>query len=209
MKRFIISTLAVLGIGTSVSVNAQWVVSDPGNLAQSIVNTAQEIVQTSSTATNTLKNFKEVEKVYKQGKKYYDALKQVKAIVKDARKVRETVLMVGDISEIYVTNFKKMTQDPNFSPDELEAIAFGYSQLLEESSGLLNDLKKIINATSLSMNDKERMDIIDQVYKEVKEYHSLIRYYTKKNISVSYLRAKKKNETKRVLDLYGTESRYW
>ncbi|MEC5396206.1 DUF4141 domain-containing protein, partial [Bergeyella sp. RCAD1439] len=106
-----------------------------GNLAQSIVNTAQEIVQTSSTAANTLNNFREVEKIYKQGKKYYDALKQVKAIVKDARKVKETVLMVGDISEIYVTNFKKMTQDPNFSPEELEAIAFGYSKLLEESSG--------------------------------------------------------------------------
>lgn len=209
MKRFIMTALVVLGIGTSVPANAQWVVSDPGNLAQSIVNTAQEIVQTSSTAANTLKNFKEVEKVYKQGKKYYDALKKVKTIVKDARKVKETVLMVGDISEIYVTNFKKMTQDPNFSPDELEAIAFGYSQLLKESSGLLNDLKKIINASSLSMNDKERMDIIDQVYRDVKEYHSLIRYYTKKNISVSYLRAKKKNDTKRVLDLYGTESRYW
>ncbi len=203
------TALVVLTIGASAPANAQWIVSDPGNLAQSIVNTAQEIVQTSSTATNTLKNFKEVEKVYKQGKKYYDALKKVKTIVKDARKVRETLLMVGDISEIYVTNFKKMTQDPNFSPEELEAIAFGYSQLLEESSGLLNDLKKIINASSLSMNDKERMDIIDQVYKEVKEYHSLIRYYTKKNISVSYLRAKKKNDTKRVLDLYGTESRYW
>ncbi|MGV4438756.1 DUF4141 domain-containing protein [Ornithobacterium rhinotracheale] len=209
MKRFIMTALVVLGIGTSVPANAQWVVSDPGNLAQSIVNTAQEIVQTSSTAANTLKSFKEVEKVYNQGKQYYDALKKVKAVVKDARKVKETVLMVGDISEIYVTNFKKMTQDPNFSPDELEAIAFGYSKLLEESSGLLGDLKKIINATSLSMNDKERMDIIDQVYRDVKEYHSLIRYYTKKNISVSYLRAKKKNDTKRVLDLYGTESRYW
>ncbi|MRJ09348.1 DUF4141 domain-containing protein [Ornithobacterium rhinotracheale] len=209
MKRLIMTALVVLAIGASAPANAQWIVSDPGNLAQSIVNTAQEIVQTSSTAANTLKNFKEVEKVYKQGKKYYDALKKVKAVVKDARKVRETVLMVGDISEIYVTNFKKMTQDPNFSPDELEAIAFGYSQLLEESSGLLNDLKKIINASSLSMNDKERMDIIDQVYRDVKEYHSLIRYYTKKNISVSYLRAKKKNDTKRVLDLYGTESRYW
>ncbi|MDO5615659.1 MAG: DUF4141 domain-containing protein [Cruoricaptor ignavus] len=209
MKQFIINTLVVLSISISVPANAQWVVSDPLNLAQSIVNTAQEIVQTSSTAANMLKNFKEVEKVYKQGKEYYDALKEVKTLVKDARKVRETVLMVGDISEIYVTNFKKMTQDPNFSSDELEAIAFGYSQLLEESSGLLNDLKSIINTSSLSMNDKERMDIIDQVHKEVKEYHSLIRYYTKKNISVSYLRAKKKNDTKRVLDLYGTESRYW
>lgn len=209
MRHFLTSTLIALCLLSNVEMKAQWVVSDPTNLAQSIVNTAQEIVQTSSTAANTLKNFKEVEKVYKQGKKYYDALKQVKGIVKDARKVRETALMVGDISEIYVTNFRKMTQDPNFTPEELEAIAFGYSKLLEESSGLLSDLKKIINPSSLSMNDKERMDIIDQVYKEVKDYHNLIRYYTKKNISVSYLRAKKKNDAKRVLDLYGTESRYW
>lgn len=209
MKHFFINTLIVLCLLFGVSAKAQFIVADPTNLAQSIVNTAQEIVQTSSTATNMLNNFKEVEKVYKQGKKYYDALKKVKGIVKDARKVRETALMVGDISDIYVTNFRKMTQDPNFTPEELEAIAFGYSKLLEESSGLLSDLKKIINPSTLSMNDKERMDVIDQVYKEVKDYHNLIRYYTKKNISVSYLRAKKKNEAKRVLDLYGTESKYW
>ena len=54
------------------------------------------------------------------------------------------------------------------------------------------------------------MDIIDRVYKEVKEYHSLVRYYTNKNISVSFLRAKKQNNTKRVLELYGTPNqKYW
>jgi len=54
------------------------------------------------------------------------------------------------------------------------------------------------------------MDVIDRVYKEVKEYHSLVRYYTSKNISVSYLRAKKKNDAKRVLELYGTSNqKYW
>lgn len=191
------------------SVKAQWVVTDPTNLAQSIVNTTQQIVQTSSTARNMLNNFKEVEKVYNQGKKYYDALKSVNNLVKDARKVQETVLMVGDISQMYVTNFKKMTQDANFSAEELNAIAFGYSKLLAESSNLLKDLKQIVNASSLSMNDKERLDIIDRVHKEVKEYYLLVRYYTQKNISASYLRAKKKNDTQRVLSLYGNEMKYW
>jgi hypothetical protein len=74
----------------------------------------------------------------------------------------------------------------------------------------LKELKQIISTSSLSLNDKERMDIIDRVYKEVKEYNSLVRYYTNKNISVSFLRAKKQNNTKRVLDLYGTTSqKYW
>ncbi|WDO12309.1 DUF4141 domain-containing protein [Flavobacterium sp. WW92] len=189
---------------------AQWVVSDPTNLAQGIVNTAQEIVHTSATASSMLDNFKEVQKVYNQGKEYYDALKAVNNLVKDARKVQETVLMVGDISELYVSNFGKMLNDPNFSATELSAIGNGYARLLNESTGLLNDLRQIVNASSLSLNDKERMDVIDRVHGQVKNYYNLVRYYTNKNISVSFIRAKKKNDTRRVLELYGTpDQKYW
>ena len=42
-------------------------------------------------------------------------LKSVNNLVKDARKVSEIILMVGDVSEIYVTNFRKMLGDENFS----------------------------------------------------------------------------------------------
>lgn len=209
MKKIIVlvSTAFLLAFSPA---KAQFVVTDPTNLAQGIVNSAQQIVQTSSTVTNTLKSFQEVQKVYNQGKEYYDKLKAVTNLVKDARKVQQTVLMVGDISELYVNNFGKMMNDPNFSPQELTAIAFGYSKLLNESGDLLRDLKQIITSTDLSMNDKERMEIIDKVYREVSEYHKLVRYYTNKNISVSYLRAKKKNNAQRVLQLYGTgQQKYW
>ena len=184
--------------------------TDPTNLASGILNSANEIVQTSSTVSNVIKNFNEVKKVYEQGKEYYDKLKAVSNLVKDARKVQQTVLLVGDVSEMYVTNFGKMMNDPNFTPQELTAIGNGYSALLNESTELLKELKQIITATDLSLNDKERMDVIDRVYRDVKEYHSLVRYYTNKNISVSYLRAKKKNDTQRVLELYGTANqKYW
>ena len=184
-------------------------VTDPTNFAGNIANTVKEIATAGKTVKNTLNGFKEVEKLYNQGKEYYDALKKVSNLVKDARKVQETVLLVGDISKMYVTNFKKMSQDPNFSSQELSAIANGYSKLLGESSKLLKDLRQIVNSSSLSMNDKERMDIIDKVHKEVKEYYNLVRYYTQKNISVSYLRAKKQNDAQKVLSLYGTELKYW
>ena len=201
---------AAIMLAAAPSVKAQWVVTDPTNLASGILNSANEIVQTSSTVSNVVKNFKEVEKVYNQGKEYYDKLKAVSNLVKDARKVQQTVLLVGDVSEMYVTNFGKMMNDPNFTPQELAAIGNGYSALLNESTELLKELKQIVTASNLSLNDKERMDVIDRVYKEVKEYHSLVRYYTCKNISVSYLRAKKKNDAKRVLELYGTSNqKYW
>ncbi|CAD0002285.1 DUF4141 domain-containing protein [Flavobacterium salmonis] len=210
MKKLMFLVYTALILAAAPSVKAQFVVTDPANLASGILNSANEIVQTSNTVSNVVKNFKEVEKVYKQGKEYYDKLQAVNNLVKDARKVQQTVLLVGDVSEMYVKNFGKMMNDPNFSAQELTAIANGYSALLGESTELLKELKQIVNSSSLSLNDKERMDIIDRVYKEVKEYHSLVRYYTNKNISVSILRAKKQHNTKRVLELYGTPNqKYW
>lgn len=192
------------------SAHAQWVVTDPTNLAQSIINTTKEIVQTSKTVKNTLDNFKEVEKLYNESKKYYDALKKVNDLVRDAQRVKETILMIGEISDIYVNNYKKMLSDPNFRPEELVAIANGYTKLLGESNHLLKELKQVVNITTLKMTDKERMDVVDRCYKEVRDYRNLVRYYTNKNISVSYLRAKKQQDTDRVLSLYGTDNeRYW
>jgi len=210
MKNLKIMVCMVIVFAFMPTAKAQWVVTDPTNLAQGIVNSARQIIQTSTTATNMINNFKEVQKVYNQGKEYYDKLKAVNNLVKDARKVQQTVLLVGDVSEMYVNNFGKMLNDPNFNEQELTAIANGYSTLLNESTALLKELKQIVNSSSLSLNDKERMDIIEQVYVKVKEYHNLVRYFTNKNISVSYLRAKKANNSKRVLDLYGTANqKYW
>ncbi|MEZ0184622.1 DUF4141 domain-containing protein [Flavobacterium plurextorum] len=210
MKKMLSVVCAALLLGAAPCAKAQFVVTDPANLASGILNSANEIIQTSSTVSNVVKNFKEVQKVYNQGKEYYDKLQAVNNLVKDARKVQQTVLLVGDVSQIYVQNFGRMINDPNFTPQELIAIGNGYTALLGESTELLKELKQIVSTSSLSLNDKERMDLISRIYKEVKEYHSLVRYYTNKNISVSYLRAKKKNDARSVLDLYGTSSqKYW
>lgn len=207
-SRLIIMALTLLLSGHEVY--AQWVVTDPTNFAGNIANTVKEIATASKTVNNTLNNFREVEKIYRQGKEYYDALQKVNTLVSDAYKVKETILMVSDISGIYVNSYKKMLSDKNFTPKELDAIAFGYARLLEESSECLKELKDVVNVTSLSMTDKERMDVIDRVYRDVKEYKELVNYYTNKNISVSYLRALKAGDTERVLSLYGTASeRYW
>src|SRR5699024_10380494 len=105
MKKAMLLVCTALILAAAPSAKAQFKVTDPVNLASGILNSANEIVQTSSTVSNVIKNFKEVEKVYKQGKEYYDKLKAVNNLVKDARKVQQTVLLVGDVSEMYVQNF--------------------------------------------------------------------------------------------------------
>lgn len=208
LKAFVL-TIGLVLICTTKS-NAQFIVNDPINIATSITNTVKEIVQASQTVKNTLDSFKEVEKLYGDTKKYYDALKKVNNLIGDAYKVKETLLMVGDITGIYVDAYKRMLSDTNFRPDELTAMASGYTRLLEVSGESIKELKNISKSGSFSMNDKERMELIDKIHEQVKEYKAITSYYTRKNISVSYVRAKKEDDIRRVKELYGIdEHRFW
>ncbi|MFR4574338.1 MAG: DUF4141 domain-containing protein [Phocaeicola coprophilus] len=199
--------LCLMGTGRA---HAQWVVSDPGNLAQSIINSAKEMVETAGTKTNTLNGFLETKKVFEQGKAYYDALKSVHDVVKGGAKVAKSISLVMEISETYVDNYQKMLSDGNYTPEELAAISSGYAMLIDESSDVLQDLKNVVNVTGMSLTDAERLAMIENAYRNLLNYRNLVRYYTNKTISVSYLRARKKNDMDRVMALYGTPNeKYW
>ncbi|NDV84670.1 DUF4141 domain-containing protein [Bacteroides sp. 51] len=206
MKRIFMCLIVALSM-FSFQAKAQWVVTDPTNLVQNITSA----IQGTSTAGNMIKNLQKSIKIYNQGKEYYDALKSVHNLIKDARKVQKTISMVSEITDIYVNGFNKMVGDPNFTPNELAAISTGYAKLLEEGGALVTDLKNVVTGSNgLSLSDKERMDAIDDIYTKMLDYRNLTKYYTQKSISVSYIRAKEKGDTDRVLSLYGSPAeRYW
>lgn len=206
MKKIIVClTLALAFCGFEAK--AQWAVIDPSNLAQNILT----VGKTGTTATNVINSFKEMQKIYSQGKEYYDKLQAVHNIIKDARKVKETVAMVSEISQIYSSNFNKMLSDKNFTVAELEAISNGYTILLKESGNLITDIKNVVSGSNgLFMTDAERMGIIDNIHTKMLEYRNLVKYFSKKSISVSFIRSQEKGDMERVRALYGDPSeRYW
>lgn len=206
MKKMFLCLMA-MALCCTFQARAQWAVIDPSNLAQNILT----VSKTATTATNVINSFKEMQKIYSQGKEYYDALKSVHNLIKDARKVKETVEMVSEISKIYATSYNKMLTDPNFTVAELEAIGEGYAKLLKESGNLLSDIKNVVSASNgLSMTDAERMALIDQIYTKMVEHRNLTKYYSNKSMSVSFIRSQEKGDTERVRALYGEPSeRYW
>lgn len=203
--------LLCLGLIFSIrSANAQWVVSDPTNLAQGIVNSTKQIVEATKNGQTMLQSFQQTVRIYEQGKKYYDALKSVSNLVRSARKVQQCILLVGEISDIYVNGYRRMVADENFRPVELAAIAAGYARIIEESAGELKELQDIVNPTDMSLTDKDRIDVVQRVYGVLRRHRDLTRYYTRKNISISMLRAAERKNLERVLALYGSdEQRYW
>jgi hypothetical protein len=209
MKRLVI-IIGIALLSATSQVKAQFITIDPAHIATSIINTASEVIQTSATVSNVITNWKEVEKVYKQGKEYYDRLKSVHDLIADAKKVRDCILLVGEIGDIYVNSYQKMLLDPHFRYEELVSISNGYTMLLQDGSDMLQEIKDVVNANGLSMTDHERMSIINYTHDRLKSHRNLVAYYTRKNISVSYLRAKKAGDTDRVMALYGSaEERYW
>lgn len=209
MERRLALLLVWLLLGTGAA-RAQWVVSDPSNLAQGIVNSTNEMVHTSSTAQSMLQNFQQTVKIYEQNKKYYDALRKVNKLVRDARKVQRCMLLVGEISDIYVNGYRRIVTDTNFSVEELAAIAIGYKRIIEEAAGELKDLGEIINPTDMSLTDKDRIDVVERVYGTLMRHRRLAGYFTRRCISVSLLRARTHRDMERVVALYGTdEQRYW
>ena len=139
-------------------------VRPPGNLAQGIINMSDNIAHTSKTAREHGAELRrDGGRFTSKPSVYYDALKSVNNLVRDARKVQEVLLMVGEVSEIYVTNFRKMLGDASFSAKELDVIATGYAKLMQESNGILQDLRQVINVSTLSMTDKDRMDVVERL----------------------------------------------
>ena len=204
----LIICLCLFAVGRA---SAQWAVIDPSNIAQSIVNTSKNVVHTSTTAQNMIKTFQETVKIYEQGKKYYDALKSVNNLVKDARKVQQTILMVGDITDTYVTSFQKMMRDDNFTVEELGAIAFGYTKLLEESNDVLTELKNVVNITTLSMTDKERMDVVETLLLQneaLPQPRELL--HEQEHLRELPACEEEKSDLDRIMGLYGNmNERYW
>lgn len=199
--------LMAMALCCTFQARAQWAVIDPTNLVQNILT----VGKTATTATNVINSFQEMQKIYNQGKEYYDKLQSVHNLIKDARKVKETIEMVSEISQIYATNYNKMLTDKNYSVAELEAIGDGYTKLLKESGNLLSDIKDVVSASNgLSMTDAERMAIIDRIHTKMADYRNLTKYYSKKSISISYIRSQEKGDMERVRSLYGDPSeRYW
>lgn len=205
-RLFILLGTLLLGLPAA---RAQWVVSDPSNLAQGIVNSINEMVHTSETAAHMLDNFKETVKIYEQARDYYDKLRSVTGLVRNARKVQECMLITGDISQIYVDAYERIVSDEHFSVQELAAIAQGFSGLITRSTEELAELQTLIRPTELSMTDAERLELIEGVHGRLSRLRELTRYFARKNIGVSVLRARRAQNLERTAGLYADqEQRY-
>lgn len=200
MKKILIVWLAVL---LSQGAYAQLIVNDPAGQLQSEMQHFAHMIEQGLHKAQLGFQFEKTKEIFNQGKDWYDGLQKVSRTLKDFRKIKETIAITKEVVAIYSNNLYRFASDKNFSTAEVAAINRGYLKLLAENSRLLDELGMGAHGGELKLTDKERLDIINSVYERIREHKQLVEYYTRKHIQVSYLRAQKSGDTKRVLHLYG------
>lgn len=145
---------------SGVNLYAQWVVHDPGALAQSILNYAQHC----NTVANTLDEITETNKIFQQGKEYYESLRNVHHLIKDGRKVKDCVTISLNLVDEYSKTRRVISSDPYFTAYQIEVFNRQQSNLITAVANVISDMNNIVINTGMSLSDKERLDAIDSYY---------------------------------------------
>ena len=205
--------LAALCLFGAPAAHAQAVVSAPVLEGTNFIQTGlQATLKALNSKANILANDGVVEQVLTKGfteknmllaKNWYDGLLAISNTIKTYRRVqhifeRQTAIIT--IYSNYITQFKA---DPNLTPDQVVGIVRGYTVLIKESAGYLDDLSAIVSPAKSKMTDAERMELIDTLDDKVTHQYDLVNYFTRRNMAISAQQGSAARESATLKKLYG------
>jgi methyl-accepting chemotaxis protein len=136
-------------------------------------------------------------------KDYFEELAKVKSIISYYQRIRAISQKQLRLVEEYQRAWNLFKQDKYFTADELRYMAKVYSGILDESAKNIDQISLIIKSFTTTMNDAERLEIINAAADRVDaNFYDLTRF-NKQNILLSLQRAKENNDVDVVRKLYG------
>lgn len=116
------------------------------------------------------------------------SLELVSGLIKDYQRIKETKDLLGEIVEIYSTKLPVLIRDQNFTPQQAAAILQAFDIILDDSRNLVvSVLKSVTEDKAYMMNDKQRFDVINQVYQQVRQHYGTLCYLYNKILYASYM----------------------
>jgi len=138
-------------------------------------------------------------------KQYYDELKKVKAVIAYYFRVKEIAEKNSRLVDEYRRVWGLLSNDENFTAQELVYIHQVYVGILETSAKNLDLLAVIVKSFTTQMSDAKRLEIIEKAGRQVDENLSDLTTFNRENILLSVSRTKTAHEAEIVRKLYGIE----
>ena len=127
--------------------------------------------------------------------KMLESLEKVSSLIKDYKRIQETQDILQEIVAVYTQKVPLLVEDGNFTNQQAAAIVQSFDIILDESKSLVTSiLNSIVKDDLFMMDDKQRYDVINGIYRSVKQHYGTICYLHNKIMYASYLKSREDND---------------
>jgi hypothetical protein len=122
--------------------------------------------------------------------KLLDGLENVSSLIKDYRRIEQAREVLSRTIAIYTTKLPRLIGDENFTPQQAAAIVQAFDIILNDSRSLVTGvLSSITVDKAFLMDDKQRYDVINEIYHQVNSHYGTLCYLYNKILYASYLKS--------------------
>jgi hypothetical protein len=190
MKK-LLGFVAAFGMCAAPPLRAQFVVSDPMHTG---VTTLIKLIQDPS-FKSMVKNIEDLKRVASTVRQFHRGIETVSTVQKAVQKMAKLSAAVSRDGHIYPNEYALMTQD-------IEALAAAGSAIFKDMHTATTQSGGV-----LKMTDGERVNFLDNAYKRVSHFNSLIDRYFAKVRAMSIQRSGNKTDLANTVKLYNLASR--
>lgn len=112
---------------------------------------------------------------------FLSGLMQVSPTVRKDKRIAEIVEMQVVLTKQCTGALRRFRLSELFNEREIRYLDIVYNNLLRSSVRNMEDLTTVITAGQLRMSDHERIEMIDQIYTDMTEKLSFVRFFTDDN----------------------------
>lgn len=136
---------------------------------------------------------------------FIQGLKEVNPAIKNYFKVADIIKYQKTLISSYKNLYKKVSKTDNFSLKETEILKIAAENMIKESWNNLDDLIMVITASNLSMEDSDRIKIIDRIHNDITNQLKFIKTLDQKITSISIHRDQEKRNNKFIKNTFKNE----
>jgi hypothetical protein len=206
------SSLAGLAL-LALPAQAQFVASMPIAEGQATKQAAHQGVLTSLRAlgntivqkgTNTQAVIKQLtEQTAQMHEEWYSSLLKINSVVRDYRRVQNIWTYQSKILTLYTQHMSSLRQNPYLTPTQIQGMVRGYTVLLADNVGLLDDLTLILTPEAAKMTDAQRLKFINKISDQVVHQYQLVAYFTQRNHAIAAQQTRAARDHQLLKQLYG------
>ena len=134
---------------------------------------------------------------------YYQELWQVKNTLRHYSAVKEIIDKQTRLIKGYQQTYATLSKDTHFSGEDLSHIQSICQGILQQSSLVVNQLSTLINAFVTQIDDGDRLELINELAKDIDRNYQRLRVFNQDMILLSLQRAKDEKGLNMIKSLYG------